>query len=74
MSWFERHGCRKYEKLPIWDVDWNRIAKQAGKIGSFKDPRGPISRLVHWWLKKTQPYHTRFRVRKIDDLLKKLGW
>lgn len=57
---FNKYGYHHYKKLAIWD-----------DIFKKNDPRNIIDKLVHFWLKKSQPhYYT--KARKIDDFIRKV--
>ena len=56
---------KKLRKLDIWNED---VLRQNG----IKDPRRPIDKLMHWYLRKTCRVSKSFVVRGIDFLLKRL--
>jgi hypothetical protein len=64
LGWLRAYGPSRFEKLDIWDVDWGDIA----------DPRGPITRVVHRWLRATQDGHRRSRTRLVQRALIPFGW
>jgi len=58
LRYFEQYGTARFRRLAVWDVNWNQIysafySKEAAQ--SFADPRSPAEKLVHGWLKRTQP-------------------
>ena len=60
---FEREGTAKFAKLCIWD---NPYLKAAGI-----NPRIPWRyRLLHWYLRKTQPHSSNVIVKGMDKMLK----
>lgn len=62
---FEREGTRKFSKLCIWD---NTYLKAAGI-----NPKLPWRyRLLHWYLRMTQPHSQCLLVKGIDKVLKVL--
>ena len=55
---FEKYGYDHFRKLDIWS-----------DVFKEKDPRGIIDKLVHFWLRKSQPhYYT--KARKIDNIIR----
>ncbi len=54
---FNKYGCHHFKKLAIWD-------------DSFKanDPRNFFDKIIHFWLKKSQPHYFT-KARKIDTLI-----
>ena len=65
MTWILQHGPERFRHLPIWDVDWSRLARDAGLKDSdrrLSDPRRWIDRIAHRYLHATQPL-TRGRLR-----------
>jgi hypothetical protein len=84
---FAEHGTRRFRKLAIWDESWTSKARALGVEVSgkeFRDPRSRIDRLVHGWLRRTQPYYShygpepsffrRVSLRAADALLRAMGW
>jgi len=43
---FDKYGTKFFEKLDIWDEDWNRIYQSQ----QYTDPRNAITQLIHRWL------------------------
>lgn len=62
---FRREGIEKFLTLCIWD---NPDLQKAGMV--VKPPL-PI-RLMHRYLRATQPYHNTFLIKTIDKILKRL--
>lgn len=57
---FDKYGYDHYKKLDIWQDDFKQF-----------DPRSIKDKIVHLWLRKTQPhYYT--KVRKMDELIKRI--
>lgn len=54
------NGAAYYKKLNIWTDVFKDI-----------DPRGPIDKVVHFWLRKSQPHYFS-KARKIDDFLRRI--
>lgn len=78
LDWFEAYGTAYFRKTAIWnDVDWPELAKAAGRPGPYKrysDPRRPWERLIHHWLRATQPRRDALDVRIIQKMLQLVGW
>lgn len=70
------HGPGHFSATAIWDRDWNALratlVPEADR--DLSDPRGIGQRLVHHYLRLTQPYNELRVVRGMDTLLKWLGW
>jgi hypothetical protein len=77
LAWLEQHGPDPFRRLAIWDVDWQEAARQAGRevpTELLRDPRGPVDRAVHAWLRRTQPRAGSPAVRLGQRALIPLGW
>jgi hypothetical protein len=77
MELFRRHGLQKFRKVDVWDVDWRQIAAKSSRDAKsldFRDPRSPIEKLVHYWLRSTQLRYMSLDVRIIQRVLKAFGW
>ena len=61
----EENGLESLRKLDIWDSDFL-------KKNHLKDPRRPIDKLMHWYLRKTTPIANTFCIRAIDYILKRI--
>jgi hypothetical protein len=80
------HGPDKFRRLSIWDADWERMSRELNAQTGVpvRDPRTPFDRLVHWWLRRTQPYYshygyptsrvTKLYLRVVNRFLMALGW
>jgi hypothetical protein len=77
LAYFAELGTGLFFKESIWDIDWTKKANSY-KLNSndrYKDPRNIFIKLVHFWLRQTQPFYKKFFIRGIDKLLKTLfGW
>jgi glycosyltransferase involved in cell wall biosynthesis len=62
-GWMRAHGANRFKKLDIWDAGWEEA-----------DPRGPVVRLVHRWLRATQNRYERRRIRLLQRALIPFGW
>ena len=76
IKWLDKYGMEKFSREAIWDVDWTAISltlglNPSGKI--YKDPRSFFRRAVHKWLRETQKIRSKWCVRMIDKILKKIG-
>lgn len=60
-----RMGIQHFKILDIWD---NPYIKKLG----HNDPRTPIIKLLHLYLKKTQSYHHNKLIKVFDKILKRL--
>lgn len=77
VAWLEQHGPESFRRLAIWDVDWGEVAERSGRQvpqERLRDPRGPLDRAVHEWLRRTQPRAGSARVRLGQRALFPLGW
>jgi hypothetical protein len=77
VAWLEEHGPHAFRRLAIWDVDWQEAARRAGlevPTERLRDPRGPVERAVHAWLRRTQPRAGSPAVRLGQRALIPLGW
>ncbi len=43
---FDQYGVRHFNKLSIWDVDWNEKFRST----QYRDPRSIITKIIHKWL------------------------
>jgi glycosyltransferase involved in cell wall biosynthesis len=77
LALLEEHGPDAFRRLAIWDVDWQEAARRAGlevPTDRLRDPRGPVERAVHAWLRRTQPRAGSPAVRLGQRALIPLGW
>lgn len=76
LQWLVQYGPERFRKLNIWDQDWAALAAQKGfpLNGQLRDPRTPLEKAVHAWLKATQGKSHRLRIRAVQKLLQLLGW
>jgi hypothetical protein len=77
VEWLAEHGPEAFRRLAIWDVDWQEAARRAGRelpTELLRDPRGPVDRAVHAWLRRTQPRAGSPVVRLGQRALIPLGW
>lgn len=57
---FDKYGYNHFKKLDIW-----------GEPFEGYDPRGIIDKIIHFWLKKSQPHYFT-KARKIDNIIRKV--
>jgi hypothetical protein len=77
LDMFARFTPRRFRREAIWDVDWPSMAQVVAPDvppSSVRDPRSRFDRLVHQWLRRTQPFHDSPWVRRIDNALARFGW
>jgi glycosyltransferase involved in cell wall biosynthesis len=58
LDFFEKYGTEKFKLAAIWDVNWEQIAEALERdttATSYADPRNRLDKIIHKWLKKTQP-------------------
>lgn len=67
----EKYGVAKFKKLDIWDVNWTQLHREFYPQESEKtiaDPRRLPQRVVHKWLRLTQPDFSRCANRRTGRL------
>ena len=72
LSLFEIHGVDRFRVIDVWGVDWRSKAETVGHDAEredLSDPRRIADRILHRYLKISQPYHDGHVVRRIDRLL-----
>ena len=77
VAWLAELGPERFRRLAIWDVDWQDVARRAGREvpeDRLRDPRDRVERAVHEWLRRTQPRAGSTRVRLGQRALAPLGW
>ena len=52
LNFFDLYGTKKFRKLNIWDVDWNRKAQTLGKTGKYSDPRSLFEKWIHDYIER----------------------
>lgn len=63
LEFFTEYGPKKFRKLAIWDVDWQKLHHEifgTEPSKELRDPRSRLDRSFHAWLAKTQIYHSRY--------------
>lgn len=83
---FEKYGTARFKRLALWDADWNKLYSDHHPDKprrDFPDPRTRLTKLVHRWLKRTQPdfslyavqpLHRKLVYRFAHQALRLLGW
>ena len=83
---FKEHGTAKFRKLPIWNTDWSKLHEELypeKPRAPYLDPRSRLDKLIHRWLRRTQPafsFHAtpglgrRLYHRLVQRALRFLGW
>lgn len=77
MAWMIEQGPRRFARLDLWDVDWNRRYREVHDRDppvDLSDPRTPTEKRVHRWLARTQPPGRRLAARLSKPLLRAAGW
>jgi Glycosyl transferase family 2 len=77
LDWLIVHGPRTFERLDVWEPDYDALARRLGRSTSgvrLNDPRGWSTRLVHRWLALTQVHAGRRSVRLAQRALIPFGW
>jgi glycosyltransferase involved in cell wall biosynthesis len=86
LEYFKEHGTKKFKRLAIWDVDWSALRDESYPGESLKDlsdPRSKFDKLVHRWLRFSQPDFSLYAHPKIirrvfhefvQRVLGLLGW
>lgn len=59
----EQDGIKKFRSVDIWDEEL------CGEL-QVEDPRTVGWKMLHWYLRKSQPYKDKFVIRGIDKILK----
>jgi glycosyltransferase involved in cell wall biosynthesis len=71
-----KFGAEFFAREYIWDVNWTTVAHQAGysqnELVNFNDPRGPLLKLFHRWMRGTQTHADYKIIRKIDRILSRI--
>lgn len=70
------HGSRRFRRLDIWTVDWERMAQSEclPPVGSLADPRSRADKLIHRWLAMSQGRAHLARVKVAQQFIKLAGW
>lgn len=77
LDWLIEHGPRRFARLDVWQPDFRELAVQLGRDThgrSLADPRGPVVRLVHAMLARTQGRAFNPAIRAAQRALIPFGW
>ena len=77
LKWMVERGVSEFARLDLWDADWQEFATRLdvpAPTDSLHDPRGPMERRVHAWLRRTQARAERRTTRWCQRALIPLGW
>jgi hypothetical protein len=83
LQFFDEHGTARFKRLAIWDVNWGKLYGQLHPDKPKKpypDPRSRFDRVVHRWLRRTQPHYLapsssqRLHYWMVQKALRILGW
>lgn len=81
IKYFDTYGTSRFEKLNIWDVDWNRKAQLLGRTGNYGDPRSRVETWIHRYIAKHRAelklgtnLTSRLINRFAKSVLRSLGW
>jgi hypothetical protein len=74
LAMFAEHSPQAFRREDIWGVNWYGLLNGTnGSPINCRDPRGPFDKLVHRWLRKTQPISQQKWVKLVDKALAKFG-
>jgi len=77
LDMIDKYGAAHFRHEDIWWVDWAAVYRERydkEPTNSMCDPRSYFDRLIHYYLRKTQPYYHKLLVRVLDQILKLFGW
>lgn len=86
LQMFEKYGTARFKRLGIWDANWTQLHRELypqEPTKTITDPRRPLHRAVHKWLRWTQPDFCHYAkrgagrslmYRGIDKALALWGW
>jgi hypothetical protein len=71
LEYLASHGAGFFSDIDIWDVSWEEMARMYDYDNPilFRDPRSRTERVLHSWLKATQPYASNYILRALDIML-----
>jgi len=73
IEYFDQYGTDYFQKLYIWNINWNRIAKIIGRENvNYHDPRTLFDKLYQFFLIHTQKNKDVYLIRKTTNLLRKI--
>jgi hypothetical protein len=67
------YGKKYFRTEDIWDIPWEKIAKREGYSNTsiFKDPRSIWMKIIHVWLRVSQPFSKNVIISFLDHILEK---
>lgn len=73
---FEQHGTQYFRKQAIWDFDWTAVARRVygDTAPTISDPRSRFDKLMHRFLRATQPFARSLPMKILDKLFVLAGW
>jgi len=77
MNWFREFGVPYFEKLDIWDFEFEELANRIGfdrRGHSFQDPRSRLTRKIHAWLYASLDQPKRWDRLLLRGLIRPFGW
>ena len=77
LKMFALHTPSAFRREDIWGVHWCGLLQMVNgndASAACEDPRGVFEKVVHRWLRKTQPIHKKTWVKLIDKALTAVGW
>ncbi|MEK6285219.1 MAG: glycosyltransferase family 2 protein [Acidobacteriota bacterium] len=77
LAMFAQHTPKAFRTEDIWGVNWSGLLKKTNPndaLITYQDPRSPFDKLLHRWLRKTQPIYHKKWVKLVDKTLASFGW
>lgn len=73
IEYFDQYGTDYFQKMYVWNINWNKIAKKIGRKNiNYGDPRTLFDKLFHFFLIHTQKNKDLYLIRKTTNLLRKI--
>jgi hypothetical protein len=72
-----KYGAKMFRKEAVWDIDWCSTSHKIGLKdleNAYQDPRNFLEKIIHRYLRRTQPFAYKRTVKIFDKLLKLIGW
>ncbi|URM33461.1 glycosyltransferase family 2 protein [Cytobacillus firmus] len=68
INYLNQYSSKRFSLLPIWDVNWDRMANFIGinTEHNLSDPRIPEEKELHTWLLDTQLYYNNKTIKEQD--------
>lgn len=76
LALFAQYGTRTFRREAVWDFDWTSVARHVygDDAPAISDPRGLFDRLMHGWLRATQPLARTMPMKAFQKLFVLVGW